>query len=135
MFVDNLTKTYNNHVSRSKISSLGPRNPISVPKPAFRPSGQDRNGSNNQQSVAANQGQRNNDNTLSCYSCSGKTFDECTQPQNLKRCSQDQNYCMVELRTQGDKMVREFSSKKGFHCIFVGLFHGVQEKTAMYRSS
>ena len=83
---------------------LGPRNPISVPKPAFQPSGQDRNGPNNQQSVAANQGQRN-ENALFCYSCSGKSFDECTQPQNLRQCSQDQDYCMIELRTQGDKKV------------------------------
>ena len=92
----------------------GPRNPITAPKPKpifnQNPSSGDRN--MNQQQIAS--GQRDSSGNLWCFTCSGGSFDECTKDENLRQCSKDQNFCMVELRTQpaqgGElRMVRKLS--------------------------
>merc|ERR1711892_1559533 len=75
------------------------RNPITAPKPQFNglPQNGDRN-INNQQ--VASSGQRDSNDNLWCYVCSGGLFEDCTQAANLRQCSRDQDFCMVELRTQ-----------------------------------
>jgi len=75
------------------------RNPITAPKPQFNglPQNGDRN-MNNQQ--VASSGQRDSSGNLWCYVCSGGLFEDCTQAANLRQCSRDQDFCMVELRTQ-----------------------------------
>ena len=82
------------------------------PRPVFNqnPSSGDRNV--NQQQVAS--GQRDSSGYLWCFTCSGGSFDECTKDSNLKQCSKDQDFCMVELRTQPAqggalRMVRELN--------------------------
>ena len=59
---------------------------------------------NDERNLNQNNGQKPVDR-LYCYKCAGKSYEECTQLENLTRCQKDQNVCMIEMRTQGDRVV------------------------------